>query len=109
MTIVTGRVIVRFNDFPELAGRVEDAVEDALDQSVQVTIQVADPLTRVDTGALKGGKQINRTSESAEVIWTADYAAYQNFGTYKMSGTHFADIGAEAGARALVSALRGMF
>jgi hypothetical protein len=102
-------VIVRFNDFPELAARVETTVEDALDLSMQVTAQVADPLTRVDTGHLKGSKQINRTSEIAEMIWTADYAAYQNFGTYKMSGTHFADIGADAGYQALVNALRGMF
>lgn len=107
--MISGRVIVRFNDFPALADRVETSVSDAIDTANQITVMVADPLTRRDTGRLISDKTIENDGEQGAVIWNAEYAAYQNFGTYKMSGTHFADIGADAGYQALVNALRGMF
>ena len=70
---------------------------------------VADPLTRVDTGELINSKTITNDGDSGSVVWNAGHAAYQEFGTYKMSGTHYASTGAEAGIRATVNALRGMF
>ena len=100
---------MRWNDFPELAQRVETSVSDAIDQANQVTVMVADPNTRRDTDRLIGDKTLINDGEQGGVIWNAPYAAFQNYGTYKMSGTHFADIGAESGYQALVNALRGMF
>lgn len=106
---ISGRVLVRFNDFPELAARVETSVSDAIDTANEITVMVADPLTRRDTGRLVGDKTIENDGEQGAVIWNADYAAYQSMGTRYIAGTEFATIGAEAGSRALIAALRGMF
>jgi len=106
--MISGRVIVRMNDLPNIAGRIEDRVQDALNLAVLATIEVADPLTRRDTGALVGNKTIENDGERAAVFWNQEYAAFQEYGTYKMSGTHYASNGAEAGAQALIAALRGM-
>ena len=65
--MISGRVIIRFNDFPELAERVETSVSDALDQANQVTVMVADPLTRRDTGALIGNKTLINDGERGGV------------------------------------------
>jgi hypothetical protein len=97
------------NDFPGIAGRFDQGVSDALDLAVLTCIEVADPLTRVDLGFLKGNKTIERGAEHREITWNQEYAAHQNSGTVYMSGTHFADIGADAGMERLQSELRGLF
>lgn len=102
-------IIVKRNDFPRIAARLDQGVQDALDSAVLTTIETADPLTRRDTGSLVGNKTIDAGAESRTITWNQDYAAYQNFGTYKMSGTHFADLGADAGIVRLEAELRGIF
>ena len=97
------------NHFPKLASQVDDEVSAALDLAVLTAIETADPLTRRDTGALAANKTIERDTESRTIHWNQEYAAYQNFGTYKMSGTHFADRGADAGIARLQAELRSMF
>lgn len=102
-------ITVTRNDFPRIASRLDKGVQDALDNAVLATIEVADPLTRRDTGDLIGNKTIEVGAEHRVINWNADYAAYQNFGTYKMSGTHFADRGADAGLERLMADIQGIF
>jgi hypothetical protein len=52
---------------------------------------IADPLTPVDTGALKSAKEITDTS----IHWLADYAAYQNIGTVHIAPRLFATTAAD--------------
>ncbi len=87
---------VTLNRFPQLAGQFDTMVEGALDDGVKTTIATADPLTRVDTGELRGNKTIERGQGSRTITWNQDYAAFQNDGTIYMSGTHFANQGADA-------------
>ncbi len=87
---------VRLNRFPQLAGQFDAMVEGALDAGVVTAIAVADPLTRRDTGALVANKTIERSQGQRTLTWNQDYAAFQNDGTIYMSGTHFANQGADA-------------
>lgn len=85
-----------FNNLGAIAATIQPFVEDTLDHGVVTLIEVADPLTRVDTGALRANKSMTKSAGLREVQWNQSYSAYQNYGTYKMEGTHFATIGADA-------------
>lgn len=87
---------VTLNRFPQLAGQFNPMVESALDAGVQTAIATADPLTRVDTGALRGNKTIERSQGSRTITWNQDYAAFNEMGTYRMSAQPFAAPGADA-------------
>lgn len=98
------RILVGRNDVPRLANTFLPGVADAINHGINSAIEAADPLTREDTGDLIGNKDIQYATEGkleGEVVWEMEYAVYQNEGTYKMSGTHFADEGAEVGGRAM--------
>lgn len=100
------QVIERFNRIPGVPAKADAGAADALNKAVARTIQVADPLTRVDRGLLKGNKRIVNASPgslTASVDWLQEYAIYQDKGTVFMSGTFFADNGAEAARPQLVS------
>lgn len=107
--MIGAAVIVRSNDCPRIAGRIDAGVDRALDRAVLTCIAVADPLTRRDTGALIGNKTIERGDDSRTITWNQDYSGFQNYGTVYMSGTHFAETGAAAGHEALQAGLRGIF
>lgn len=98
-------IVVTLNRFPELAAALAADVPAALDAAVAATIAAADPVTRVRTGALVGTKTIEATPESRTITWDMPYAIYQSEGTRFMSGTHFAEAGADAAAPGLLAAL----
>lgn len=106
---ITIRTSVPVNRFPQIASRIDQGVTAALDHAVQTCIAAADPLTRVDTGALVGNKQIERGGDSRTVTWTESYAGYQNDGTIYMSGTHFANAGFDAASPGFISDLSKVF
>lgn len=99
---------VTLNRFPQLAGQFDAMVEGALDAGVVTAIAVADPLTRRDTGALVANKTIEREAGGRTITWNQDYSAFQNSGTAFMSGTHFANLGADA-ALPVIEAELGRF
>jgi hypothetical protein len=101
------QVIVVSNRFPQLAGQFDRMLEDAFDAGVLTCIAAADPLTRVDTGALRANKSIARSTGSRDITWNEDYAGYQNDGTRYMEGTHFANQGMDAAAPVVESHLKG--
>lgn len=79
-------VTVVSNRLPPMPANLNRAAKDITRTALFQVVAIADPLTRVDTGALKNNKEITDDS----VGWLMDYAAEQNFGTVFMSGTLFA-------------------
>ncbi len=106
---ITIRTSVPVNRFPQIASRIDQGVTAALDHAVQTCIAAADPLTRVDTGALVGNKQIESGGDSRTVTWTEPYAIYQEMGTIHMSGTHFAKTGFDAASPVFIADLSKVF
>ncbi len=95
------------NRLGELSGALRGLAEEALDHGVTTLIEVADPRTPVDTGALKANKVIEKGSGSRTITWVQEYAAYQEFGTSRgVPARAFARTGAEAGLEAIESHLR---
>lgn len=104
--MVRAYVDVTINNFPRYARTFPAATEAALKEAVETTIEVADPLTPVDKGFLRGNKAISVSAEAGEIHWVQDYAGYQNYGTSRgIAAKHFVDQGVEAGARAWESEL----
>lgn len=98
-------IVVVSNRFGPIAASMQGIVNDALDNAVLALIETADPLTPVDTGALKGNKTIEATGESRTVTWNQDYAAYNEFGTVHMAPRPFARPGIDAAEPVLLEGL----
>ena len=103
--VSTISLVVDFNRFGAIANELGQKISDALDTAALTIVEVADPLTPVDTGALKANKTIERTSESVTVTWNQDYAAYNELGTIYMSPRPFARPGLEAAEPVFLAAL----
>ena len=107
--MVRAYVTVTLNNFPRYASTFPAAVLAANKEAVKTTIEVADPLTPVDRGFLRGNKAISVGADGGEIHWVQDYAGHQNYGTTRgIVGKHFVDQGVEAGAAAWESALAGL-
>lgn len=102
---VTISTSVAFNRFGSISQELGQKLDDALDTAALTVIEVADPLTPVDTGALKANKTIERTADSVTVTWNQEYAAYNELGTIYMSPRPFARPGLEAAEPAFLAAL----
>ena len=97
---------VTLNRFGEFAGTLDSTLQAALDAGVQTCIATADPLTPVDTGALRANKSISGGGDSRTITWNQDYAAYQEFGTSRgVPARHFARSGADAAVPVIEAAL----
>lgn len=106
---MSASIQVVFNHLPAIAGQLDGIIETALDLGAATAIATADPLTPVDTGALRGNKTIERSSGYRAVTWNQDYAAYQNMGTSRGVPAHgFAEAGMDA-AVPVVQAHLGRF
>lgn len=94
------------NILPELARSFGDRVEMALDDGVITLLEVADPLTPVDTGALRANKLILRGEGQREIVWNQHYAIYQEFGTtHGIPAKLFATQGGDAATEAVQASL----
>lgn len=102
------RIVATLNRFPEFARSLPAVRERALDAGVAQCIATADPLTPVDTGALRGNKVIDSGAGSRTITWGQSYAAYVELGTYKMGARPFARPGADA-ALPVIAAELGKF
>lgn len=99
-------VDVTSNILGRLASSLDGTLEAALDAGVATCIAVADPLTPVDTGALKGNKSIERGAGSRMITWNQHYAAYQEFGTSRgVPARGFAKAGADAASAVIAAEL----
>ena len=97
-----------FNHLSRIASSLDPYVEEALDHGVVTVMEVADPLTPVDTGALRANRAANRIPGGREIIWIQHYAAYQEFGTSRgVPAKRFARTGADAGIEVINGLLAG--
>jgi hypothetical protein len=97
--------VIKFDHTPRVAPNARRFAAAALNTAVMTTIQVADPLTPVDTGLLKGNKAIvvaSAGSLEASVDWVQEYGVYQNFGTRFIAPKLFANQGVQAAEHGLV-------
>lgn len=86
-----------FNNLGRISRTIEPYVEETLDHGVVTLIEVADPLTPVDTGVLRSNKAIHKKTMARDVIWLQHYAAYQEFGTSRgVEAKKFGATGADA-------------
>ena len=60
---------------------------------------------RVKTGNMVNSTTVGNTSTGAQIIASAGYSGFQNFGTRYMSGTHFMEAGLSQIVASLPSAL----
>ena len=99
-------IVVKFDHSPRVAPNARRHAAAALNTAVMTTIQVADPLTPVDTGLLKGNKAIKNASAGSlesSVDWVQDYGVYQEFGTSRgITAKLFATTGVQAAEHGLV-------
>jgi HK97 gp10 family phage protein len=94
MTQMTVRIV--FNHTPGVPAKVQQGAADAINKGLMTLVAAADPVTPVDTGALRGNKSIQNAapgSLTASVTWNQHYAVYVHFGTYKMAARPFAQHG----------------
>lgn len=97
-----------FNNLGAIAATIQPFVEDTLDHGVVTLVEVADPLTPVDTGALVNNKTIAGNTGYRAVIWNQHYAAYQEFGTsHGVPANKFGATGADAAIEVIDSRLAG--
>lgn len=102
------QVVTTLNRFGAFAASLDRTVESALDMGVKTCIAVADPLTPVDTGRLRGDKTITKGSGVRTITWNAEYAAYQEFGTSRgVPARHFARSGMDAALPVIEAGLKG--
>ncbi len=93
---MTVSIVVDYNHFGRIASNMQGALDDALGTAALTIVAVADPLTAVDTGSLRGNKTIQRDASSVTVTWNQSYAGYVELGTVHMSPQPFARPGLEA-------------
>lgn len=98
-------VAIPLNRFPQIADALHPYIEGTLDHAMVTLQEVADPLTPIDTGALRANKTFERTSGARTVTWNQHYAVYVHEGTYKMAATPFARIGADAAMEVVTARL----
>mgnify|MGYP001159297166 CR=1 FL=1 len=105
-------IVVNFNHLPQVAPKLRAATASALNVGLMATIGYADPLTPVDTGLLKGNKDIQLASAGnlqAVLSWLQHYAIYQEMGTSRgVPARHFAQGGADAAKPALMAAMQAV-
>ena len=106
---VNATIIVRFDHISAVNPKLRAGAAKALNTGIMAAIGYADPLTPVDTGALKANKTIQNASAGslvAQVTWNQHYAIYQEMGTSRgVSAKRFAAGGAEQAQPALVAAM----
>ena len=105
-------ITVTKNIFPRIAANFPQEAANATNKGVARMIEVADPLTPVEYGLLRGNKDIDVATPgdpSGGAHWLQDYAGHQNYGTSRgIVGKHFVDQGVEAGAATWMDALRSL-
>ena len=91
MAKITGGIIVVYNHIPSLIVAVEANARAAVKRSADAIVADAKRRAPVDTGALRDSIEADsiETGKEAEVTVNVPYAAYVEYGTYKMAAQPF--------------------
>lgn len=95
------QVNIRMNKLPTAQANLKPAVDEAAEKYLDEVDRIASGTVPVDTGKLKGSK----TRSKGRIAWTAEYAGFVNFGTYKMAAQPFATDASEKAFPQLQQAL----
>lgn len=100
--------IVIYNRIPELMARIESVSRTAPKAVADKVAVSARALAPVDTGYLRSSiRSVSvERAKSAEVVVDAPYAAYVEYGTYKMAAQPYLTPAFEAHAQELALAFR---
>jgi hypothetical protein len=79
-------VTITSNRLPPMPANLNRAAKDITRKAILDVVAHADPLTPVETGAMKNNKVITDTS----IHWLQDYTGFQNFGTVHVPPRLFA-------------------
>ena len=79
------QIIVVFNRIPALIAFVEAHSTKAVRESADRVVETAKSTVPVVTGHLQGSIGNKVSGKNAEIFATAEYAAYVEYGTYKMA------------------------
>lgn len=91
MARLTGQMVVVYNGIPSLMAYVEANARTAVRRTADEIVRDARSRAPVDTGQLRSSiKAVSlEHGKSAEVMADTDYAAFVEFGTYKMAAQPF--------------------
>lgn len=96
------QVKIKMNKLPEASAKLREAVKEAQEKFLDDVENLATATVPVDTGKLKGSKE----RSEGRIAWTAEYAAYVNFGTRHMAPQPFASDAVEKAEPTLIAALQ---
>ncbi len=99
-------VRVRFNNLDKVAAAVPREVETIITKGMHDIDAHATAATPVDTGKLANSKSVEIDGMKGRIHWSAEYAAYVNFGTRKMAAQPFATDAAEKVVPSIEAALK---
>ena len=105
------KLTVTNNRFPELVAAFPDITAQILNNAIDDMVAAADPLTPVDTGALRANKTITLATsgnQNGSVTWNQPYVVYQEFGTVHNPPRSFIRGGADAATPRYLDALAGL-
>lgn len=98
---------IKSNRLGEIASKLPQVVGDVLTKGIHDIDAHATAQTPVDTGNLMNSKQveINDGGLACKISWSAEYAAYVNFGTRSMAAQPFASDAVEKVSPSIIAAL----
>lgn len=98
---------VKKNDFGKISQGAVSKTRDILDKASLDVIAEAEPFTRRDTGNLIGSANVKSGGEFLRIVfWGAEYAIFQDKGTRFISGTFFAEKGADQVRPGFIDAMK---
>jgi hypothetical protein len=106
---VAYRLEVVRNDLGRVSADARAKGNLAVAKTANDVMAFAAPFTPVDTGFLVGSPGIESGDLEAYVKWAAEYAIYQNMGTRWITGSHFAEQGAELARPGFEAAMEQVF
>lgn len=85
------RCEILYNKFPQIAARLPQETADVVGAIVGHLVNIADPMTPIDTGNMKDSKVIDPggIGRGGYVHWTAPYTGFVVYGTRYMPARPF--------------------
>lgn len=99
-------VKVNFDNLADIAAKLPKESADIIAKGIHDIDAHATANTPRDTGNLANSKSVELDGASGRIHWSAEYAAYVNFGTYKMDAQPFASDAVEKVEPSIIAAFK---
>lgn len=97
---------VKFNNIDDIAAKLPNEVGDIITKGIHDIDAHATANTPRDTGKMANSKSVEVNGTSGRIHWSAEYAAYVNFGTRKMAAQPYATDAVEKVQPSILAALK---